>query len=124
MTNGLRIFKLYIILSYVQLIPHDLGPYGNAKLHWELRMKPFLTLDTPAMPTAERVHEATQPYGSYDGPLDVFLEVESSLFQKINELTGQARSMWQAVKKLGAGATKSDPVEQFWSKVSKEKTTC
>lgn len=81
-------------------------------------MKPFLTLDTPAVPSVEQLHEATRPYGSYDGPLDSYLEVESALFQKITDLTGQARSMWQTIRKLGAGAAKSSHVESFWAKVS------
>ncbi|KAF2755619.1 hypothetical protein EJ05DRAFT_108735 [Pseudovirgaria hyperparasitica] len=101
-------YALYMRLHYLQLVPILSRPYSESSLRYELRMKPFLRLNPPQIPTFEAFEEATRmPSGSQD---DVFAkyDVEGSV--------KEAKEAWAALKRLGARAAKSEVVQAAWEK--------
>jgi hypothetical protein len=117
---GLAIARFYIILLYLGLLPIPKRPFSTEELRYELRMKPFLSLQPPEVPPFEDFKEHTQPYGPYSAPNSSFTtelhDKDSEMWTEIDNNLKSARDAFAEVKKVGARAAKAEGVEKTWGK--------
>jgi hypothetical protein len=117
---GLAIARFYIILLYLGLLPIPKRPFSTEELRYELRMKPFLSLQPPEVPPFEDFKEHTQPYGPYSAPNASFTtelhDKDSEMWTEIDNNLKSARDAFAEVKKVGARAAKAEGVEKTWGK--------
>jgi hypothetical protein len=117
---SLALARVYIILLYLGALPIPKRPFSTEQLRYELRMKPFLSLQPPEVPPFEDFKEHTQPYGAYNAPNDTFKGELSNpdfpLWAEIDSSIKAAKESFTELKKLGAKAAKADGVEKAWSK--------
>ncbi|KAK8191131.1 Mak10 subunit, NatC N-terminal acetyltransferase-domain-containing protein [Phyllosticta capitalensis] len=57
---------IYQLLLYLRAVPLPTRPFGSAALRFELRMKPFLGIDTPQLPLPDKFEEEIQPFGPWN----------------------------------------------------------
>ncbi|KAF2085758.1 Mak10-domain-containing protein [Saccharata proteae CBS 121410] len=107
---------LYILLHYFNAVPVPKRPFSNPALRYELRMKPFLLIDTPRLPSFEEFETDMHPHGPYDAPTTALDQVLARLTTDTETLLKQAKSEWTAAKRLGAAAAKCSGVEKAWEK--------
>ena len=120
MALSLALARFYIVLLYLRLLNVPKRPFGTEERRYEVRMKPFLTLQPPEVPPFADFKEHTQPYGAYDSPSPQF-EMElhdpgSELWAEIEGSLKTAKESFAQVKKLGAQAAKAEGVEKAWAK--------
>lgn len=117
---SLALARVYIILLYLRLLPIPKRPFSTEQLRYELRMKPFLSLQPPEAPPFDDFKEHTQPYGDYVAPdpsiYQDLRDTSSPLWQQIDAHLKSARDAFADVKKFGAKAAKAEGVEQAWGK--------
>ena len=117
---SLALARFYIILLYLGLLPIPKRPFSTEELRYELRMKPFLTLQPPEVPPFEDFISHTQPYGPYASPTPHFTaEVrnpKSDMWTEISDSLKVAKEAFTAWKKLGPSAAKTEGVEKAWCK--------
>jgi hypothetical protein len=117
---SLALARFYIILLYLRALPIPKRPFSTEELRYELRMKPFLSLQPPEVPPFEDFREHTQPYGPYDSPNATFKsemqDPASDLWTEIDNNLKGAKEAFAEVKKLGATAAKTEGVEKVWTK--------
>lgn len=110
----------YTVLLYLRLIPVPNRPFSSEHLRYELRMKPFLTLQPPEVPPFPAFQAALQPYGSYGAPTTA-LEVdlrnpESALWTDVDSSIRVAKDAFLEVKRLGPQKSRAAGVEVAWGK--------
>ncbi|KAL1602502.1 N-alpha-acetyltransferase, non-catalitic subunit [Paraconiothyrium brasiliense] len=112
--------EFYMIANYLRLIPCPGRPFSTEELRYELRMKPFLTLQPPEVPSFEEFQTALQPYGSYSDltpSINEDLRQEHSLlWTNIDNSLKTAKDAFANVKKRGAKDAKAKGAEQAWNK--------
>jgi hypothetical protein len=117
---SLALARFYIVLLYLGALPMPKRPFSTEELRYELRMKPFLSLQPPEVPPFEDFREHTQPYGPYDSPNATFAtemrDPDSGLWTEIDNNLKAAKEAFAEVKKLGARAAKAEGVEKVWTK--------
>ncbi|KAH4132658.1 hypothetical protein HBH47_011080 [Parastagonospora nodorum] len=117
---SLALARFNIVLLYLGLLPMPKRPFGTEELRYELRMKPFLSLQPPEVPPFADFKEHTQPYGAYFSPVDAFkadlLDAKSELWTEIDSSLKGAKEAFAEYKKLGARAAKTEGVEKAWAK--------
>jgi hypothetical protein len=117
---SLALARLYIVLLYLGALPIPKRPFSSETLRYELRMKPFLSLQPPEVPPFEDFKEHTQPYGEYGTPNAMFaaelLDPHSELWTGIDHCIKSAKESFAELKKLGARAAKAEGVETAWAK--------
>ncbi|KAL5121539.1 N-alpha-acetyltransferase, non-catalitic subunit [Pleosporales sp. CAS-2024a] len=117
---ALALARSYMILLYLGLVPIPRRPFSTEALRYELRMKPFLSLQPPEVPPFEDFMEHTQPYGPYACPsarLNTELhQSNSELWTDIDMSLKGAKDAFAEYKKLGAVAAKAQGVEKEWTK--------
>ncbi|EAT91344.2 hypothetical protein SNOG_01695 [Parastagonospora nodorum SN15] len=117
---SLALARFNIVLLYLGLLPMPKRPFGTEELRYELRMKPFLSLQPPEVPPFADFKEHTQPYGAYSSPVDAFkadlLDAKSELWTEIDSSLKGAKEAFAEYKKLGARAAKTEGVEKAWAK--------
>jgi hypothetical protein len=117
---SLALARFYIFLLYLGLLPIPKRPFSTEELRYELRMKPFLSLQPPEVPPFEDFREHTQPFGSYDSPNENFKtelnDPTSELWSEIDNSLKGAKEAYAEYKKIGARTAKSDGVEKAWAK--------
>lgn len=108
------------VLLYLHLVPRPKRPFGEEELRYELRMRPFLTLQPPQVPPFEDYQKKIQPYGPYDDPT---LEFERHLRDPSSEIWAQidghvkaAKDAFTKAKKRGAKEARASGVEKDWNK--------
>ncbi|KAF2652823.1 Mak10-domain-containing protein [Lophiostoma macrostomum CBS 122681] len=111
--------RFYIVLLYLNLLPHPNRPYGSEQLRFELRMKPF----QPAISELfkrYRDENDMQPYGAYTAPSPAFVEDvrngTSALWRDIERSVARAKDAFAKFKKRGAGSARAGGVEKNWGK--------
>ncbi|KAK7533633.1 Mak10 subunit, NatC N-terminal acetyltransferase-domain-containing protein [Phyllosticta citricarpa] len=57
---------IYQLLLYLRAVPLPTRPFGAAALRYELRMKPFLGIDTPRLPPHDEFEAEIMPFGPWD----------------------------------------------------------
>ena len=99
--------SLYIYNSYLHLIPDTASKskFHCAKLRYELRMKPFLSITAPELPPFQEYDEVLHPFGPYTAPT-VDLKFTNGIFlQSIEDDLKTAKIEFAGLKKIGpAGA--------------------
>jgi hypothetical protein len=117
---SLALARFYIVLLYLGALPVPKRPFSTEELRYELRMKPFLSLQPPEVPPFEDFKDHTQPYGPYDSPNATFTtemrDPTSGLWTEIDNNLKAAKEAFAEVKKLGARAAKAEGVEKVWTK--------
>jgi hypothetical protein len=117
---SLALARFYIILLYLRALPIPKRPFSTEELRYELRMKPFLSLQPPEVPPFEDFREHTQPYGPYESPNAMFKsemqDPASDLWTEIDKNLKGAKEAFAEVKKLGAQAAKAEGVDKAWTK--------
>lgn len=117
---SLALARFYIILLYLGFLPIPKRPFSTEELRYELRMKPFLSLQPPEVPPFEDFKAHTQPYGAYELPDDTFKselhDSNSELWMEIDNSLRMAKEAFAELKKLGARAAKTEGVEKAWGK--------
>jgi len=111
---------IYTILNYTKLIPRPNRPFSTEELRYELRMKPFLSLQSPEVPLFSSFQNTVQPYGPYDAATaELFKHLkdhDSILWTKIDMSLKEAKDAFAKVKKSGAVKARAGGVEQAWNK--------
>ncbi|KAF4537274.1 Mak10 subunit NatC N(alpha)-terminal acetyltransferase [Lasiodiplodia theobromae] len=108
--------SLYILLHYLKAVPTPSRPFGQPPLRYELRMKPFLMIDTPRLAPFEDFDKDIHPFGPYDAPERPLQEIIYRLTHDVENMVKEAKSEIAMVKKLGAKAAKSEGVKEAWEK--------
>ncbi|KAH7117610.1 amino-acid N-acetyltransferase-like protein subunit Mak10 [Dendryphion nanum] len=112
--------RFYTLLLYTKLLPIPNRPFSSEKLRYELRMKPFLTLQPPEVPPFEDMMAVVQPYGAYDSASATFKSATAkdsgSAWKEIDTALRRAREEWAVVKRLGAGDARARGVEGAWGR--------
>ncbi|KAH7058945.1 Mak10 subunit, NatC N-terminal acetyltransferase-domain-containing protein [Macrophomina phaseolina] len=108
--------SLYTLFHYLNAVPTPSRPFGQASLRYELRMKPFLTVDTPRLPPFEEFDKDLHPFGPYDAPDRPLQEIVFRLSHDVENMVKEAKTEFAALKKLGAKAAKSEGVKEAWEK--------
>jgi hypothetical protein len=108
----------YTILLYLKLIPRPPRPFSTEELRYELRMKPFLTLQPSEVPPFADFIAHIQPYGPYDSvsSFSSLVEDESELWANIDSHAKKAREAFTRVKTGGARNAKCEGVREAWEK--------
>jgi hypothetical protein len=117
---SLALARFYMLASYLHLLPVPARPFSTEELRYEVRMKPFLAVQPPEVPPFADFKAHTQPYGPYESPdegfaLDVRNET-SDLWQEVDGNVKVAKEAFAELKKLGAGAARSEGVKEAWGK--------
>ncbi|KAL6707119.1 N-alpha-acetyltransferase, non-catalitic subunit [Coniothyrium glycines] len=117
---GLAFARFYIILLYLGLLPVPKRPFSTEHLRYELRMKPFLSLQPPEAPPFDDFKTHSQPYGEYTAPDPSFAahatDMQSELWAEVDMHLKAAKETLAHVKKMGAAAAKAQGVDKAWSK--------
>ena len=117
---GLALARFYIILLYLGLLPIPQRPFSTEQLRYELRMKPFLSLQPPEAPPFEDFKTHSQPYGEYTAPNASFSahvkDANSELWAEVDMHLKSAKETFTQVKKIGAAAAKAEGVDKAWNK--------
>lgn len=117
---SLALARFYIILLYLGLLPIPKRPFSTEQLRYELRMKPFLGLQPPEVPSFPDFIQHSQPYGPYTSPTTQFTtdlhNPTSDLWTDIETSVRGAKEAYAKLKKLGARAAKAEGVEKAWNK--------
>lgn len=106
--------QLYVLLQYLNLVPTPNRPFSTPALRYELRMKSFLHIQSPALPLFEDFFTALHPYDDY--ATSAFLpHINGTYLAKAAELSIQeAKREFTGLKSLGAAAAKTTCVEESW----------
>lgn len=116
---SLALARFYMLAAYCRLLPLPARPFSSEALRYELRMKPFLAVQPPEVPPFEDFKEHTQPYGPYSAPDPGFVtDIRNETSDLWHEVDGNVRAAKEAfaeLKRLGAGAARSEGVEKAWN---------
>ena len=117
---SLALARFYMIATYCGLLPIPKRPFSAESLRYELRMKPFLAVQPPEVPPFEDFKAHTQPYGPYASPDPGFAtdlrNERSELWAEVDGNMKAAKEAYAELKRLGAGAAKSQGVEKAWGR--------
>jgi hypothetical protein len=110
----------YTIANYLRLLPLPNRPFSTEQLRYELRMKPFLSLQPPEVPPFEEFQAAVRPYGSYSDIQPSFYDDlrqdDSKLWSDIDTSLKAAKDAFAKAKRYGAKESRAGGVEQAWNK--------
>ncbi|KAF1844838.1 Mak10-domain-containing protein [Cucurbitaria berberidis CBS 394.84] len=117
---SLALARFYIILLYLHMLPLPKRPFAKEELRYELRMKPFLSLQPPEAPPFEDFKAHTQPYGDFAAPDPAFQldlnDMASDLWTEVDRHLKAAKEAFADVKKMGPKAVKAEGVATAWNK--------
>jgi hypothetical protein len=114
------LYGFYMIADYLRLLPSPNRPFSTEQLRYELRMKPFLSLQPPEVPPFEEFQAAVRPYGSYSDIQPSFYDDlrqdDSKLWSDIDTSLKAAKDAFAKAKRYGAKESRAGGVEQAWNK--------
>ncbi|KAK7539889.1 amino-acid N-acetyltransferase-like protein subunit Mak10 [Phyllosticta citribraziliensis] len=122
---------IYQILLYLRAVPLPTRPFGSAALRHELRMKPFLGIDTPRLPPHDEFEAEIMPFGPWDwdsqqqqpsannvdthgGLTRPLTDVVGLLSRDVAVLIRDAKADLADAKRLGARAARADSAAACW----------
>lgn len=115
--------KFYSFLSHVDLIPavyHDL-PYSKPELRYALRMRPFLSISLPEVPSYPEftalvsVRSAVKPGVQGSRPSTTDLNEQAlNILDVAEEALKVARKEWEAISKANAETARCVGCEDWW----------
>lgn len=101
---------LFVALKRLGLISTPSYPYSDAEKRYNLRMKPFLSIGLPELPSQAQTHAlVNQPEEDIAG-----------LLQLATEATGRAKKDFELIGKLDAVAAQCQGSEESWRKDVKD----
>ncbi|KAL8639196.1 MAG: hypothetical protein Q9228_003743 [Teloschistes exilis] len=108
-----KCMELYTGLSYFSLITDrcELVPYSTPELRHALRMRPFMQLSIPELPSYAELNGATSITRS-DAEKDA--DQALSVLDMAEEATKVARKEWEALGKLEAEKARCVNCEEWW----------
>ncbi|KAL9579739.1 MAG: hypothetical protein Q9212_004928 [Teloschistes hypoglaucus] len=108
-----KYMELYTGLSYFSLITDrcELVPYSTPELRHALRMRPFMQLSIPELPSYAELNDATSITRS-DAEKDE--EQALSVLDIAEEATKVARKEWETLGKLDAEKARCVNCEEWW----------
>ena len=112
--------SLYVALAYLGAISDTStnSPFHQPKSRYELRMKPYLTIKSPELPSFKDFDNALHPFGKHSPPSGAFATALPAYFETIDGQIKAAKTHFAAMKKLGAAASGCQGLEGLWAKVS------
>ncbi|KAL8718478.1 MAG: hypothetical protein Q9225_004392 [Loekoesia sp. 1 TL-2023] len=115
---AISLSKLYAVLSHFSLLaqrPQPL-PYGSSELRHALRMRPFMQLSIPELPSYDELATATSiaPSSKMDNGEQSTEERISSILDIADEAAKVARKEWEAMSKLDAETARCTNCEEWW----------
>ena len=117
---SLALARFYIIALYLRMLPIPKRPASGESLRYELRMKPFLSLQPPEAPPFEDFMTHTQPYGDYASPYPSFhtdvQDPSSELWTQVDIALKAAREAFTELKILDANTARAEGAHQPWNK--------
>ena len=112
-------FQLYTYLHYLHLLPNPASaqPYHDPALRYEVRMRPFLTLQDGFIDMYGDWLNAINPFGDFDKPNGDFKAKALGLCDIAEAAMREARSGFSHLKLIGASAACAEKVEKSWMAV-------
>ncbi|KAL8691283.1 MAG: hypothetical protein Q9218_003462 [Villophora microphyllina] len=115
---AIALSKLYTGLSYFSLMTDKCQPvpYSTPELRHALRMRPFVQLSIPELPSSAELSGATSitPADVKDNEGSSSAEQASSMLDIAEEATKVARKEWEALGKLEAEKARYINCEEWW----------
>ncbi|MCJ1477340.1 hypothetical protein MMC13_006011 [Lambiella insularis] len=117
---------LYISLAHLSLVPSKPSPpYSTPQLRYSLRMRPFLPVSIPAVPSYEEFNALIDPFSietSNTTPAQRSLNTERlhTLLESAELATKIARKEWDAVSKSSAETARCQGCEKEWRAKQKD----
>lgn len=110
--------SIYIYLSYHGCVPIAAAksPFYQPQLNYELRMKPFLSIKSPELPSFEEWDSVLHPFGGYDHGAKSLERSRITFLDGIDEHIKSAKMHFAAFKKLGAVAAGCEGLDEIWAK--------
>lgn len=109
---------LYTCLSYQGCISQAArnSKYRNPRLQYEIRFKPFLTIEDPRLPTFEEFEAALHLAGPFESPTVESDEMVRMFTESVEACVKEAKSNFAALKRMGRDKALCVGVED-WEKV-------
>jgi hypothetical protein len=109
---------IYIALSYLEGVKSSAvdAPFYQPHLNYELRMKSFLEITSPLLPSFEKWYTQLHPFGPYEHK-SAFENARSTYLDGVDQYIKVAKNQFSIMKKLGAVAAGFDGLEEIWTKV-------
>ncbi|KAF2199983.1 amino-acid N-acetyltransferas-like protein subunit Mak10 [Delitschia confertaspora ATCC 74209] len=114
--------KFWMVVLYLGLLGGKklARPFSSPELRYELRMKPFWTLQPAEVPPFEEFRRDVWSYGPYDKLTPRFLEdlqnPQAELWMELDEAVKRAKEAWAQVKRFGAKSARAEGVEESWKR--------
>ncbi|MCJ1285332.1 hypothetical protein MMC26_004672 [Xylographa opegraphella] len=118
--------KLYISLAHLSLLPANFDfPYSTPAFRYSLRMRPFLPISIPSVPSYEEFSSLVNPLSAQPqdrSALSRSLEAKrlDSLLEAAELATKIARKEWEAVSKSSAETARCQGCEKEWKVKQKD----
>jgi hypothetical protein len=111
--------SIYICLSYLGCLPSTASgsSFHQPKLNYELRMKPFLSIKTPELPSFREWAEVLHPFGQYNDADRDFAMSRADYLETMDEQIKMAKMHFAALKKLGSVAAGCEGLDDAFKKV-------
>ncbi len=108
--------QLYTHLHYLRLLPNPAStqPYNDPTLRYEVRMRPFLTLQDGFGDMYDEWVLAVNPFGDFDAPNVDLGARAGGLCDIADAAVREARSAFSQLKAMGASKACAEKVERSW----------
>lgn len=115
---AISLSKLYAVLSHSSILARkpEMLPYNSSELRHALRMKPFMQLSIPELPSYEELAVATSlavPNEVDNGGKDIEEQVSSTL-EVAEEAAKVARKEWEAISMLDPDTARYSNCGEWW----------
>ncbi|KAI4239402.1 MAG: hypothetical protein LQ349_000423 [Xanthoria aureola] len=121
---AIALSKLYTALSHFRLLPSrpQRLPYSTSELRHALRMRPFMQLSIPEVPSYSELAAATSTtFGVEKSEGASSTEGQAlSILEIADEASRVGRKEWEALSKFGAQAARCVNCEEWWRKSVKD----
>lgn len=110
------LYTIYTYLHYLGLVPDAATkqPHYNPALRYELRMKPFLTLQDGFMEMYNDFQAVTHPFGDFDANRSSIAETSGPVCSVADKAVRDAKTGFTALKAAGALKAQARVVENEW----------
>jgi len=116
LASGLH--QTYTCLSYLGRVPQTAkdSKYKDPRKQWEIRFKPFLTINDPRLPEFDEFQQALTPYGSFENPGIERNRIIDYCCGTVDMCVKDAKDNFAALKRMGKEKALCSGVES-WDKV-------
>ncbi|KAL8817087.1 MAG: hypothetical protein Q9223_004014 [Gallowayella weberi] len=121
---AISLSKLYTVLLHFALLPTSAEPlpYSTSELRHALRMRPFMQLSIPEVPSYSDLNAAASipSEGEWSEATPSPEQQASAILEVAEEASRVARKEWEAVSKLDAETARCISCEEWWRKSVKD----